>query len=140
MNSSFAALFPIFFVGLWIVVVYVLSWFGWRWLARWQTREEPTGRSFPWSSAAIGLVNFNNCLNLRVSQRGLWMKPVFVFSLFHPALFIPWSDVRSVRRQSYFFVFSIVVVRLNDSEITLSFWSSVSTEILNTWSLAQPRE
>lgn len=45
-------------------------------------------------------VDFNNCqtnaINLAVDGQGMYLSMSIAFRLFHPPIFVPWSDVRSV--------------------------------------------
>lgn len=47
-------------------------------------------------SARMGLVNYNSILTIHVSDEGLHLAVWWMFRLFHPALLIPWAEIRNV--------------------------------------------
>jgi hypothetical protein len=132
-------LFVVMFVGIWVLVVFILSQLGWRGLMRWQTRTEPTGKAFPWSAATVGVVKFRHSLNVWVDREGFWLKPVQVFAMFHPTLFIPWRDVRTVESQRVLLAFTAVSVELLESNTKLLFWNASGAALLEVWEAIQPR-
>ncbi|NJK45706.1 MAG: hypothetical protein HC933_16860 [Pleurocapsa sp. SU_196_0] len=132
-------LFVVMFVGIWGLVVFILSQLGWRGLMRWQTRNEPTGKAFGWSAATVGVVKFRHSLNVWVDREGFWLKPVRVFALFHPTLFIPWRDVRTVEHQRVLLAFTAVSVELQGSDTKLLFWDASGSALLEAWEGLQPR-
>jgi hypothetical protein len=126
-------MFIVMFAGIWALVLFILSRLGWRGLMRWQTRTEPTGEAFPWSAATVGVVKFKHSLNVWVDCDGFWLKPAQVFALFHPALFIPWRDVRTVEPQRFLLAFTAVSVDLLESNTKLLFWSASGAALLEAW-------
>lgn len=102
--NAFPYFFPVFFVGGFILVLYVLSKKGWLDLAAvYQTGDDFQGERVGIISASINGVNYNNCLLLKFNHEGLYLKPIFVFRLFHPPLFIPWKDIADVRDKKILF-------------------------------------
>jgi hypothetical protein len=132
-------LFVVMFVGIWVLVVFILSQLGWRGLMRWKTRNEPTGKAFPWSAATVGIVKFRHSLNVWVDREGFWLKPVRVFAMFHPTLFVPWRDVRTVEPQRFLVAFTAVSVELLESNTKLLFWDASGSALLEVWESRQPR-
>jgi hypothetical protein len=76
---------------------------GWRFLAqRYQTSELP-GELQSFQSGRVGLVAFKSVLNVGTSDRGLYLSVFFPFSLAHPPLLIPWSEISRVEEVNNFF-------------------------------------
>jgi len=70
---------------------------GWRVLAqRYQTSEPPPQDLHSFQSGRVGLVVFKSVLNVGTSDRGLYLSVFFPFSLAHPPLLIPWSEISRV--------------------------------------------
>jgi hypothetical protein len=92
------ALFPFFFVGMWCFVSLVLSHTGgWHRLAeKFRAFRPAAGRRYWMQSARMGLVNYNSILTIHVSDEGLHLAVWWMFRLSHPALMIPWSEIRNV--------------------------------------------
>src|ERR1700742_2187491 len=98
------ALFPFFFVGMWVTVSLLLSLIGgWRALARQYPAPEPAeGTWFPFCSATVGWGNYNGCLNLRASPAGLRIAVLLPFRLGHPPFFVPWRDLSGTASRRFF--------------------------------------
>ncbi|MCB1051458.1 MAG: hypothetical protein KDC71_12745 [Acidobacteria bacterium] len=96
-------LLPIFFVGLWLGIIYLLRWFsGWGRLAESYQHDEEPSHIFRFESAYVGWVRFNGVLNLGITKSGLYLRPMFVFKLFHPGLLIPWQQLELDPRPRWF--------------------------------------
>ena len=97
-------LFPVFFIGMITLVLSLLSKKGWSDLAsEYEFRDSFHGERVGIISAAINGVNYNNCLLLKYNSEGFYLRPVFIFRMFHKALFIPWKEVKTVRDKKIFF-------------------------------------
>ena len=105
-------LFPFFFVGMWIVVTFAISQFAWARLAKkYKLQESIKGRRIGFISASINSANYNNAIVLYSSEEGITLKAVLLFRLFHPTLFIPWSEISDVQeRKILFFKFNELVI------------------------------
>jgi hypothetical protein len=67
---------------------------GWRALAaHYRASEEPFGERFSWCSSRMGVVNYNNCLNLVASRSNLHLSIFPLLRSGHPALLLPWSEI-----------------------------------------------
>lgn len=104
MNNTDASHFPIwvpfFAVGLWLLIstsFAVTS--GWVLLARqFRANFRPEGRKFRGQVKRMGFVPENRVTHLIVSDHGLYLYASIPFRFMRPALLIPWSEVRVVRR------------------------------------------
>jgi hypothetical protein len=83
----------------------MISKMGWSKLAdRYETNLPFEGTRVGIISATINGVSYKNSLILRYNQDGLYLRPTFLFRLFHKPLFIPWMEIKSVRERKMIFV------------------------------------
>lgn len=100
----FLPLFPILFVGFWMLVIGLLAELGgWRELG--QLYPEPQGieraavRSFRMTSVELRRgwfplpVNYANVISMVVGAEGLHLRVWKIFAFRHPPLLIPWTQV-----------------------------------------------
>jgi hypothetical protein len=95
--SAFAAIFPIYFRCLWLLVGATISVIGgWFSLAKvYRTQVAFDGTKWRMQSAQMRwLANYNNVLTLGVSPLGLYLASMFLFRFMHPPLLIPWSEIK----------------------------------------------
>lgn len=89
-------LFPVFFVGMWCLVSVLLSRMGgWHRLgAKFRALRPANGTRHRMQSIRLGLVNYNSCLTIHISDEGLHLATILPFRLAHPPLLIPWSELQ----------------------------------------------
>ena len=105
-SSWMWALFPFFFVAMWLGVTFLLSAMGgWRKLAEhYSTSGGFTGKRFRFRSAQLGgYVNYGGCLTLGSDSQGLYLAVLPFFRMAHPPLLIPWNDIGAREARSWFF-------------------------------------
>lgn len=103
--KEFSILFPFFFVGIFLLVIYFLSRKGWSALInQYRFYGDFSGERVGISSANINGVNYNNCLLFKINQQGVFIRPILFFRLFHPPVFIPWHDIKTVRDKKILFI------------------------------------
>jgi len=103
--KDFVYVFPFLFVGMFFLVIFILSRRGWTDLAsKYQYTDIFTGERVGIISANINGVNYSNCLLLQYNQQGMYLVPVFIFRLFHPPIVIPWKEIKTVRDKKMLFV------------------------------------
>ena len=104
--SVFAAIFPIYFLCLWLLVGATISYVGgWFSLAKvYRTRVPFDGAKWGGQSGRMrGLANYNNVLTLGVSQQGLYLASMFLFRFMHPPLLVPWGEIKVRRNKGWVF-------------------------------------
>jgi hypothetical protein len=102
---SFGYIFPFLFMGMWIFVYYLMSRKGWdRLVEKFRANDSFHGTRVGVVSATINQSNYNGSLVLKYNYEGIWLRPVFIFRLFHPAVLIPWTEIKEVRDRKMFFV------------------------------------
>jgi len=132
MNQNFPVVFPFFFVGMWIIAGYwVALTSGWRLLAkRFRLQGIFTGRKWTMQSARMRWFSqYNNVLTVGADTAGLFMAPLFLFRAGHPPLFVPWSEITSVRETRFLFI-KFVEMRLGQvEEIPFRIRASLAAKI-----------
>ena len=104
--AVFAAIFPIYFLCLWLLVGATISFVGgWFSLARvYRTRGPFNGAKWGMQSGRIRwLANYNNVLTIGVSPQGLYLASMFLFRFMHPPLLVPWSEIKVRRSKGWVF-------------------------------------
>jgi hypothetical protein len=119
--------FPLFFIALWLGVSTLLSLVG-GWFAlsqHYRAAQDIQGQKFRMTSGSVGWsgfipVGYGNCLIATVGDSGLRLGVFFLFRLFHPTLFIPWSAMESVEQKRWlFYKGSVISIRGLRLRITL---------------------
>jgi hypothetical protein len=116
-----AVLFPVYFVGMWLLVSAISSYTsGWSLLAgRYRLTSIYLGRRWPWQSGQMRwCTNYGNCLTLGCDEMGLYLAVMPLLRFHHPPLLVPWTDVSVSYKRRLFWDF----VRLGlgrDPEIPL---------------------
>ena len=62
--------------------------------------------------------NYNGCLTVGASPAGLYLHPFVLFRFRHPALFIPWHEIRVQRKR---FLFRTMTILYLSSEYSIPF-------------------
>ncbi len=117
-KQYFPIFFPLFFVASWTVSLYlVAAASGWRLLAtRFRAQGSFTGQTWRMQFARMRwMSNYNGALTIGADTTGLFMVPMMVFRLWHPPLFIPWTEITLVGTRQVLF-FTLVEFRLGTLE------------------------
>lgn len=104
-EEIFPFLFPLFFIGMWIVVCFLLAIIGgWSRLAEsYQAHAEFTGKKWYFQSGRLGLTNYSSCLTIGSNYYGLYLAVFPLFRVGHPPLLIPWSDITTAEHKGWIF-------------------------------------
>jgi hypothetical protein len=106
LNIQNPAIFPLFFVCLWVSIGFVVSLTGgWFELGRVYRAVQPfQGQCWRFQNAQLRwLMRYNHALTVGADTAGLYMSVFPLFRVGHPPLFIPWQDI-SVRPGKYLWV------------------------------------
>lgn len=97
------ALFPFFFIALWLVVTTILSVrSGWFSLMRsYPDRPERAVLTLSRQSGSMGGVGMKGILTLSVCQTGLRLHMMRIFGPFSRDFFVPWEEISVFRKQSW---------------------------------------
>jgi hypothetical protein len=104
--SVFAAIFPIYFLSLWLLVGAIISYVGgWLSLSKsYRTRVPFNGAKWGGQSGRMRwLANYNSVLTMGASQQGLYLASIFLFRFMHPPLLVPWSEIKVLRNKGWVF-------------------------------------
>ena len=98
-------LIPSVLVGFWCIVLFITSKIGWYRVAKnyaqpWDDSIEKVGIA----SARINSMNYNNVIHLHCNKSGIQMRMMKLFSIFHKPVFIPWSEIKGIREDSFLFM------------------------------------
>lgn len=101
------ALFPVFFVLLWILATSLLGFkSGWyNLMKKFPDRPDVPLLSLHYQSGNMGEglgVNMNRILNLSVCPSGLRIGMMRIFGLFSRNIFVPWNEIKVERRKWFF--------------------------------------
>lgn len=81
----------IHFIAAFIAITYMMSFGGWRQLARsYKTNIEFVGDRLNWQTAIINTSKYGGGINIGVNLSGIHLSGIFLLCLTHPPLFIPW--------------------------------------------------
>jgi hypothetical protein len=119
------SLFFVQFGLLWLAITTGLSIFsGWRILcSRFPDERVQGGEKFRFASLSMGTsffpVNYSNCVAIEAGTNGFRISLWLLFRLFHPPMFIPWSQVSSIESKSWLFFFRFSRVQLRNSSVKI---------------------
>jgi len=105
MDHYFPVLFPFFFLGMWLLFSFLLSRMGgWHLLAQTFRTDLPfSGNAWGFQSAMMRwAADYRHCLTLGACPEGLYMTIWLVFRFGHPALLIPWNEIRVRKNEGIF--------------------------------------
>ena len=104
--EEFWPFFPIFFVGMWVLVCFIISHMGWRsFSARYAMQTRPPGRVYASPSSWFGSIfaSYRNVVRVVFTDAGIYFYAMFLFRAFHPPFLVPWASVRRVEKKDGFF-------------------------------------
>jgi hypothetical protein len=108
--AVFVAIFPMYFLCLWLLVGATTSVIGgWFSLAKlYRTRVSFNGTKWRGQSGQMRwLANYNRVLTLGVSPQGLYLASMFLLRFMHPPLLVPWSEIKVRRKRGWVFEYVI---------------------------------
>ncbi len=103
-SAWFPAVFPLFFVAIWLFVCFILAHLGgWHALSkRFAASREFNGRTYQFQSAMMNLASYNRCLTVGSNSLGLYISILFPFRFQHRSLLIPWSEIKAKEVKNFF--------------------------------------
>src|SRR5271167_2103113 len=139
---AFVAIFPIYFLCLWLLVGATISVIGgWFSLAKvYRTQVAFDGTKWRMQSGQMRwLANYNNVLTIGVSQQGLYLASMFLFRFMHPPLLIPWSEIKVRRKTGWVFEYGIFTLG-HDLAIPLRIRGKLGAELQESAGSSWPVE
>jgi hypothetical protein len=88
-----------------IIVTYFISRMGWDKLVQhFKAIDKFEGKRVGLISVTINSGNYQNSIVLKYNYQGIYLKPIFLFRLFHPPVLIPWNEIKDVRDKKILFI------------------------------------
>jgi hypothetical protein len=97
-------LFVTFGAYMWCAVELVLAEMsGWRRLAKRFRAPKgfSAGQTFKFQSGSVGVVGYDKIWVIQIAPAGLYLSCIWPFRVGHPALLIPWSEIKAARYQPF---------------------------------------
>ena len=132
------------FCAVWILVCRIIAAMGWSTLAvRYAAKGDVPADAwrFWFQSMAVRgapLADYRNCINGWTDLTGLYLRPGFPFSLFHPLLLVRWEDMVHVEEKAGFHA-QVVEVELSGTALGLRLFGSLGQDVLAQWQITQPQ-
>ena len=96
---------PLVFIGIYPMVLFILSRLGWAGLSKRYAYNNPfEGKGLCISGARINWVNYNGVLSFKANEQGLYIVPIAIFKFFHPPVLIPWTAISKAKLQKILFI------------------------------------
>jgi hypothetical protein len=140
MDAS-AAGFLAFFVGVWLAVSVLLSLLG-GWHALAQAYRAPEGFTLDpadrFRARSIQLrrlflpANYNGCITLGVTRRGLYLAPMPPFRFLHPPLLVPWQDIVGLRLGRFLW-WRWAAIELRGADTRMRLYGSIGELVRSEW-------
>jgi hypothetical protein len=99
----FLTLIPLFFLGMWTLVVFVVSHMGWRSFSnRYPAQSQPPGQAYSSPSSWFGSIfaSYRNVVRVVFTEAGVYFYTMFLFRAFHPPFLVPWASIRRVEKKN----------------------------------------
>jgi hypothetical protein len=106
LKPDFWPFFPLFFVGMWVMVSFIISRAGWNSFAtHYPAPNPPTGKTYTSPNTRFGnyLARYNNVVRVIFTDGGVYFHVLFLFRAFHPPFLVPWSSVKRIEKKKVLF-------------------------------------
>ncbi|AWB58279.1 hypothetical protein [Colwellia sp. Arc7-D] len=133
--EEYPQLFPLFFVGLWSIVCFILSKFGgWSYLAKqYPCRESFKGEKSYLRSMKMGLVNYSNCVTVGVNSSELYLGIMFLFRIGHEPIKVPLVEVTGKKIEGTIFDHVVLSIKNVDIKIPKKLADKIVAASNGTW-------
>ena len=121
-SSPFPLWFPLFFIGMWLFMsAFFALVSGWLSLARhFRAASKPEGQKVTSQVTQMGVVPERRATHMIISESGLYLYASFFFRFLHPALLIPWREVRLVReiKVLWWYTYELDIAQITSLRVT----------------------
>ncbi|MFZ6875877.1 hypothetical protein ACO0LF_27725 [Undibacterium sp. Di27W] len=116
---------------------------GWASLAtHFRATQAATGERFRFASGSMGSrffpVSYGSCLFVSVNEQGLHLSVFFLFRLFSPPLFLPWSQIEAIEKKRYFFR-NATVISMRGQWPRIMLLGAAAEAVANAYAKAEGR-
>jgi len=129
---------PVAFLGIWVFVVGLISVMsGWGRLAQqYRDLDHYQGKKLRGKNGRFGGTSYSRVLIFGANMQGMYLAVNPLFSIGHPALFIPWTDIRTEEREGVFSAFTTIsFAQVPDVKLTISSKLMAQVQELKTGNL-----
>lgn len=138
-SQNFFYFFPFFVIAISVLIIYALSKMAWTDLVdKYALTENFDGKKLGVISAKINSVSYSNALVLKYNEQGFFLKPIFILSLFHKPILIPWKEIIEVREKKVLFssfvklvignpFVALITIKKNDFQEIEDFYNTFSS-------------
>ncbi len=126
------------FIGIWVLVIGLVSLLsGWSRLAQhYRDFDNYQGKKLHGKFGNFGWTSYGGVLILGANMQGLYLSVDILFRVFHPPLFIPWSDIQTEERDGIFTSFTMLSFsQAPDVTVTISSKLMAQVQALKTGNL-----
>ncbi|WP_395751044.1 hypothetical protein [Prosthecobacter sp.] len=89
--------FPFFFIGMWLLITFIISRTGWVRFARaYPCPTRPPGTTYVSPYASFSGARYSSVVSGVATEGGLYLRAVLIFSAFHTPFLLPWSSVTRI--------------------------------------------
>ena len=133
--KEYPQLFPVFFIGLWTVVCFILSRFGgWSFLAK----HYPCDKSFSGEKShmrtmKMGLVNYSNCVTVGVNSSELYLGIMFLFRIGHNPIKVPLAEIKGKKVEGTIFDYVILSIKKVNIKIPKKLADKIVAASCGSW-------
>ena len=134
-------IFPFFFIAIWVFALWIIALTGgWSRLAKHYSIKDTLnpyqGKKLRRKFGRLGGTSYKRVLIVGANMQGLYLSVDILFRVFHPPLFIPWSDIQTEERKGIFSSFtSLSFSRVPDVTVTISSKLMAQVQELKTGNL-----
>lgn len=130
---------PLTIAGFFFVLLNFFGWVsGWKKLAAaYPPTGDPVGAHLAWTSARVGGLSYNNCINAVAGRDKLHLSMSFLLRFGHPPICLPWREVRIAPLKGWFAHY-LVFTTVKEPGVEIRFWRPVAEDILRAAGHAVP--
>jgi hypothetical protein len=137
---------PLFGVGLFAFVIWIIAQVGWSGLARRYAATAdpaPDAQRFAFQSISIGALltgaRYNQIMTGWIADNGLFLQPAWPVSYFHPRICLPWDAIRDASHEAGLFA-AACRLRIEGYPRRIAFYGRLGRAIAHHLSIGSTRE
>ena len=131
-------IFPFVFIAIWVFVIGLVSRFGgwWHLAQRYRAFDSYHGKRLRGRHGRFGGTSYGGVLTFGADMQGMYLAVNFLFSMWHPPLFILWKDIQTEEQKSFFTVYTTIsFAQVPNVKLTISSKLMAQVQALKTGNL-----